>query len=129
MTAEQESSEILWRQAVVLFNQREFFTCHDVLEELWSETLGTDRAFYQGLIHAAVSLHHFQEGNLTGARKMHDSAVRYLQEYGDRHRELDLNRFRKDFDRCFASLLNAGNTYPSGVTLDDSLIPLLHPAL
>lgn len=115
-----------FRLAVSLFNSGEFFPCHDVLEELWSESIGGDREFYQGLIHAAVSLFHFQEGNLSGARKMHDSALRYLQGYGDRHRRIDLNRFREDYNRCFAPLINAGNVYPEGVRLDESLLPQLN---
>ena len=41
-----------YRHAIDLFNEREFFACHDVLEEIWAETLGTEREFYQGLIHA-----------------------------------------------------------------------------
>ena len=28
-----------------LFNEQEFFECHDVLEELWSETLGEPHLF------------------------------------------------------------------------------------
>ena len=53
--------------AVRLFNEQEYFACHDVLEELWGGTPGEDRNFLQGLLHAAVSLFHLSEGNPAGA--------------------------------------------------------------
>ncbi|MCA9088337.1 MAG: DUF309 domain-containing protein [Planctomycetaceae bacterium] len=117
-------------EAIELFNAQEFFACHDVLEELWSETLDESREFYQGLIHAAVALFHFSEGNLGGARKMHDSAVRYLAPYGDTCRGLELRRFRVEFDHCFEELLQVSSGYPQGVAIDPQRIPLLifHPS-
>ena len=116
--------------AVRLFNDCEFFACHDVLEELWSETLGPERSFYQGLIHAAVALHHFEGGNLGGARKMYDSASRYLEPYAPAYLGVDLEQFLAAFRECFRELLEAGNVYPAGTTLKDERIPQLaiqHP--
>lgn len=114
-----------FEHAITLFNQQEFFACHDVLEEIWSESLEAEREFYQGLIHAAVSLFHFSEGNLTGARKMHDSTVRYLTPFQPIHAELDIGQFLVDFDRCFEPLLGAHQSYPQGVDFDEVLIPKL----
>ena len=91
-------------EAVRLFNEREYFACHDVLEELWGETLGEDRDFYQGLLHAAVSLHHFSEGNPAGARKMHASTLRYLSGYGNSFHGVDLGQLRTELVACFEPL-------------------------
>ena len=124
---EMEQPDPRFVQAVKLFNQQEFFTCHDVLEEIWSETMSNEREFLQGLIHAAVALSHFGDGNLGGARRMHDSAIRYLTPYGDVCRGIDLRRFRADFDGCFESLLGTHTTYPAGVHLDETRIPKLSP--
>jgi predicted metal-dependent hydrolase len=112
-------------EGVRLFNEREYFACHDVLEELWGETFGRDRAFYQGLIHAAVALFHFEGGNLGGARKMYESARRYLQPYGSSHLGLNLTAFLDDLQACFADLLIATNTYPHGVILEAGRIPTI----
>ncbi len=54
-------------EGIRLFNEEDFFECHEVLEELWSETLGAEKKFYQGLIQAAVALFHFGNENLGGA--------------------------------------------------------------
>lgn len=112
-------------EAIDLFNTHEFFACHDVLEEVWSETLSDEREFLQGLIHAAVSLFHFTEGNFGGARKMHDSAVRYLSPYQPSCLGIELNGFLKQFDVCFQPLLGKHQTYPTDISVDESLIPKL----
>lgn len=112
-------------EGVRLFNEREFFACHDELEEVWSETLGDDRQFYQGLIHAAVALHHFEEGNLGGARKMSASTRRYLQPYAPAHAGIDLATFLDQFEACFSDLRSADGAYPHGVSLDPDRIPTI----
>ena len=110
-------------EGVRLFNEREFFACHDVLEELWTDTLGPERPFYQGLIHAAVSLFHFEEGNLGGARKMHDSTRRYLEPFAPIFMGLDLEAFLTEYEACFQPLLAAGSQWPQGVVLDPKTVP------
>ena len=95
-------------EGIRLFNEREFFACHDVLEELWTDTLGPERTFYQGLIHAAVSLFHFEEGNLGGARKMYDSTNRYLSPFAPAFMGLDLAGFLRDYQICFQAAVGCG---------------------
>ncbi|MEW4488311.1 DUF309 domain-containing protein [Thalassoglobus sp. JC818] len=114
-----------FRHAVSLFNRQEFFACHDVLEEIWSETLGEQREFLQGLIHAAVALFHFGEGNLGGARKMHDSTVRYLTPYLPECSGLDLATFLADFEVCFEPILGSHDSYPQGAEMNPELCPKL----
>jgi hypothetical protein len=114
-----------FRHAIELFNQREFFACHDVLEELWNETLGEEREFYQGLIHAAVALFHFGEGNLGGARKMYGSAVRYLAPYRPQYCSVDLDRLLTQLQVCFNELLQPHDGYPAGLAVDENLIPTI----
>jgi uncharacterized protein len=119
-----EEVDLRLAEGVALFNQREFFACHDVLEEVWSETLD-DREFYQGLIHAAVALFHFGEGNLGGARKMAASTLRYLQPFRPVCRGVDVERLMDDFERCFAELLGPHASYPAGLSLDEARIPVI----
>jgi predicted metal-dependent hydrolase len=114
-------------EAVRLFNVREFFACHDVLEELWNETIGPERDLYQGLIHAAVALFHFSEGNYGGARKMYGSAVGYLTAFLPRESAVDLPQFLADLKVAFDPLLSA-RAYPAGLSLSEEHIPVLHTA-
>jgi len=121
----EQEREQLWCEGVRLFNAREFFACHDVLEEVWTETLGHERTFFHGMIHAAVALFHFSEGNLGGARKMYGSTTVYLQPFAPRHRDIRVDALLQDLRACFAELIAADAGYPTGLAVDDSLIPMV----
>jgi uncharacterized protein len=112
-------------EGIRLFNDQQFFECHEVLEELWSETIGAEKKFYQGLIQAAVALFHFGNENLGGARKVYESARANLEPYGPRFQGLNLHRFRSEMEYCFRDLLSAGQTYPLGVELNEDRIPTI----
>ncbi|NBI28420.1 DUF309 domain-containing protein [Chengkuizengella sp. YPA3-1-1] len=56
---------------------RDYFECHEVLEELW---LNEGRApIYQGLLQVAVALHHFNNNNITGGIKLFSLALEKLE--------------------------------------------------
>lgn len=119
----QESYDPRFLKGIELFNEGEFFECHDELEEVWTETIGPEREFYQGLIHAAVCLFHFEGTNLGGARKMYDSCCRYLEPYGSSYFGVNLEKLLSDLTYCFRELLKPHKGYPTGVTLDPKDIP------
>jgi len=54
-------------RGVRLFNHRQFFECHEVLEEEWTPERGPRRLFLQSLIHLAVGFYHMERGNSVGA--------------------------------------------------------------
>ncbi|WP_226000150.1 DUF309 domain-containing protein [Paenibacillus sp. BJ-4] len=72
------SYEPLYVTYLVYFNRdRDYFECHEVLEELW---LKLDRdPVYKGLLQIAVGLFHFRNGNYRGGHMMLDSAVHRLE--------------------------------------------------
>lgn len=54
---------------------RDYFECHEVLEEYWKES-GMERdSIWVGLIQVAVSLYHYRRGNRIGAVKMMNKAL------------------------------------------------------
>ncbi len=112
-------------EGIRLFNEQEFFECHEVLEDLWQETLGEEKKFYQGLIQAAVALFHFGNENLGGARKLYESTRTNLQRYRPRYQGLDLEKFLSDMEYCFHDLLVAAQKYPEGVELQGERIPVI----
>jgi predicted metal-dependent hydrolase len=115
----------LYLQGIEQFNACEYYECHEVWEELWTDYRGPSRKFYQGMIQAAVALYHFGNGNLRGARKLHGSVHGYLEPYAPRHLGLDLTRFLSEFDRCLADVVAGGDEEPSAV-LDPELLPEIH---
>ncbi len=112
-----------YREGLRLFNEEEFFECHDVLEELWSETVGKERKFLQGLIQASIALFHFGNENFGGAKKLYLSAVKNLDFHGDEFMGIKLGEFLQDFQRCFQELLDNTETYPTTVAIRDELVP------
>uniref|UniRef100_A0A7N0VES8 DUF309 domain-containing protein n=1 Tax=Kalanchoe fedtschenkoi TaxID=63787 RepID=A0A7N0VES8_KALFE len=61
------SSKSSFNAAVVLFNSREYYTCHDVLEALWNEAEDPLRTLYHGILQCAVGFHHLFNQNHKGA--------------------------------------------------------------
>lgn len=111
-----------------LFNEEEFFECHDVLEELWAEVLGEEKLFLQGLIQAAVAMYHFGNENLGGARKLYRTSREKLEQYPSPYMGIDLLQFLIDFEKCFQELIEAGEKYPEGVVLQDDRVPVIRAA-
>lgn len=72
-----------FEKGVALFNAGEFFSAHEVLEDVWREMQGEDRDFMQALIQVAVALHHYSTGNLEGARSVLARAAARLADAPD----------------------------------------------
>jgi uncharacterized protein len=50
---------------------RDYFECHEVLEEYWKEVdPGNRSSHWVGLIQIAVGLYHYRRNNVNGARRM-----------------------------------------------------------
>ncbi|MDZ4689507.1 MAG: DUF309 domain-containing protein [Planctomycetaceae bacterium] len=113
-------------EGIRLFNEEEFFECHDVLEEIWSDCQGEEKSFLQGLIQAAVALFHFGNENYGGAKKLYATSLKRLDTYGDEYMGIQLARFRDDFRQCFAELIGSAEAYPTSITLQDELVPKIH---
>ncbi|MCC7510612.1 MAG: DUF309 domain-containing protein [Planctomycetes bacterium] len=89
----------LWRRAVRCFEIRDWWMAHELLEVLWKRHPGTEAAqLYQGLLQAAVSLHHFGNGNFSGARQLARSALALLAQLPDDGMGLRIGAFRDAFD-------------------------------
>lgn len=92
---------------ILFFNAQDYFEAHEVWEDLWAESHGDERRFYQGLIQAAVGLFHFGGGNLGGAVKLYRSSFDYMKQCGSPFLGLDVTDFWRRMERCFGPLLNA----------------------
>jgi predicted metal-dependent hydrolase len=84
------------RKGIELFNNREFFHCHEVLEEAWTPERGPRREFLQALIHVAVGFYHCQRGNSAGACSQLSKGLRKLAEYLPQCEGIDTERLRRE---------------------------------
>jgi predicted metal-dependent hydrolase len=115
----------LYLEGIAHFNRCDFYESHEVWEELWTEYQGPSRKFYQGLIQAAVALHHFGNGNIRGARKLYYSTRGYLEPYLPAHLGLDLEKFLQEFQQCFAEVTASQEEFPQ-IEIEPDLIPEIH---
>ncbi len=80
--------------------KRDYFECHEYGESLW---LDTGRpVVLKGLIQAAVSIYHLQNGNVLGAYAMWQRAKTYLAPSFPRFEGLDLLQLAHDMDELFS---------------------------
>lgn len=107
------------------FNACDFFEAHEVWEELWADYQGPSRRFYQGLIQAAVCLHHFGNGNIRGAKKLFHSSSGYLADYQPQHEGIDLAKFLAEMKACCQPILDATEEFPQ-LEVDPEKIPEIH---
>jgi len=71
----------LLQRGIRLFNNREYFQCHEVLEEAWAAEVGRRRLFLQALIHLAVGFYHCERANPIGASSQLQKGLRKLALY------------------------------------------------
>lgn len=89
---------------------QDYFECHEVMEELWLEEGRS--LLLQGLLQAAVGLHHWNNGNRSGAVKLMTAARAKLARYEDRVLGVDLGLLRCDLDKSLAALLERPQDAP-----------------
>ncbi|OMP06509.1 hypothetical protein COLO4_08087 [Corchorus olitorius] len=63
----EEEENCSFDEAVSLFNQREYYKCHDLLEALWHKAEEPTRTLIHGILQCAVGFHHLFNKNHRGA--------------------------------------------------------------
>lgn len=121
----EEEYDPRYLRGIEFFNDCEFFEAHEVWEDLWSDHQGPSRRFYQGLIQAAVCLHHFGNGNVRGARKLYHGCRGYLEEYLPTHCGLNLEKLLSELETCCADILASQEERPR-IDIDPELIPEIY---
>ncbi len=106
-----------------LFNERDFYECHEVLEDLWMETVGPERPYYQGLIQTATAFYHLENGNLGGARKLFTTGLDYLEPFPDRYQGFGLGEYRETCRQWLARVRGRQRGEP--VEIDTEAFPFL----
>src|SRR5215831_17675691 len=84
------SDSDLFQAGLKFFNSGMYFQAHEVWEDLWRATDGRLKLFYQGLIQAAVGLHHWQRNNPVGTRGQLTKAIQKLSAFGRAEQGIDV---------------------------------------
>jgi len=67
------------REGIRLFNQRQFFACHEILEDFYQEADAENRPFLEGLIQLAAAFRMFSDfGETKGSvRMIYQALIRF----------------------------------------------------
>ena len=88
---EEESKAFL--KAIDLFNQKYFWECHEVLEEVWLTKVPPLKTFIQGIIQAAAAFYHVLNENPRGVLKLAGDSLAKLKPFLPNYEEMEVALF------------------------------------
>ena len=109
--------------AIRQFNNRQWFECHETLEDLWMGETGEVRKLYQGILQVSVALHHWENRNFGGALSLLQSGVDHLSCVQPFCQQVDVLAFMLSVNKLLESLGRLGKDRMAD--LESSLIPYI----
>jgi hypothetical protein len=79
-------------EGIALFNQGDYYACHDVLEAIWMESPTAAKNFYQGILQIAVGLYHLGNHNWQGASILLGEGVNRLRPFEPSYAGVDVEQ-------------------------------------
>lgn len=93
------------KEAIVLFNRREYFACHEVLEPMWQTAEDADKTFYESLIRFATGLHtRVHRHNRQGAINLLTQGLMRIETYRPVYLGVDVARLYDDITAHLTTL-------------------------
>jgi hypothetical protein len=94
--------------AIAQFNQRQFYACHDTLEEIWMEAIDPEKTFYQGILQIAVGLYHLGNRNWQGAVTLLGAGTQRLSAFQPDYGDVDVVTLMHDAVSLLKAIQTAG---------------------
>ncbi len=108
---------------IELFNQREFFDCHEILEDIWRADRDPVRLLYQGILQIGVGFYHLGNGNWRGAVALMTRGIDKVERFGTRCMGVETAKLVDESWRCLSLLYRLG---PERIAeFDWSLVPVI----
>jgi len=106
---------------VDLFNRREYFACHEVLEDAWNAEPEPIRILYKGILQVGVGCYHLLRGNYIGAMAKLASGADYLEPFAPNCMSIDIAGLIAASRHLRVAVEAAGPTETA--TVDRALLP------
>ncbi|MDX1521886.1 MAG: DUF309 domain-containing protein [Anaerolineae bacterium] len=119
----QDAPPKLLVEGIELFNTREFFDCHEVIEEAWNKEQAPVRVMYQGILQIGVACYHVQNKNWRGAMKLLERGIPKTQRFAPTCMGLDLAALVTAAEAIKAELVRLGPEWQG--QFDDTLFPTI----
>lgn len=114
-------------RAIEQFNRREYFECHETLEDLWNAEPDIIRTLYKGILQVGVGCYHLLRGNYRGATIKLRTGADYLEPYAPDCLGVDVARLVADAKSLRAAIVATGPDRLADVDL--ALLPRVHLTL
>lgn len=96
------------RKGIDLYNQKEFYEAHDLLELAWMKTDSPERDLYQGILQIGLAYYQISQGNFRGAIKMFKRGQRNLNPLEKTLLGVDITTLQADAQRVEMALRDLG---------------------
>ena len=104
------------REGIRLFNEQQFFECHEILEPYFQETEAPNKPFLEGLIQLAAAFRLYREfGEIKGpVRMVHQALVRF-ENYQPSFLEICVNELSQAAEAWARAAENAADRVSSAL--------------
>lgn len=110
-------------RAVEQFNHREYFECHETLENIWNAEPDPVRTLYKGILQVGVGCYHLLRRNYRGAALKLQTGADYLEPFAPRCQGIEVGQLIADARRLRAAIIALG---PERIAETDlALLPLI----
>ncbi|MEM7334804.1 MAG: DUF309 domain-containing protein [Chloroflexota bacterium] len=106
-------------EGITLFNQGEFYNCHDALEEAWNLDDSPGRNLYRGILQVGIAYFQIERGNYRGAIKMLMRVRQWLDPLPEWCRGVNVAQLRENAQEVQSQLSALG---PSNISAFDKSI-------
>jgi uncharacterized protein len=106
---------------VRLFNDGQYYECHEELETIWKADRDPIRYLYQGILQIGVGFHHLRNGNFRGATLLLHDGIDKTSRYLPHCMGLDTARLCAEAQVCLNALHELGRERIT--EFDWSLVP------
>src|SRR5689334_21315306 len=102
------------REGIRLFNEQQFFECHQILEPYYQETEAENKPFLEGLIQLAAAFRLYREfGEIKGpVRMVHQALIRF-ENYQPAFLEVRVNELSQAAEAWAKAAENSADTFSS----------------
>ena len=85
-----EEESKLFLKSLVLFNEKYFWECHEVLEDIWMTKTPPLKTFIQGIIQAAAAFYHVLNENPRGVLKLSGDSLAKLKPFMPSYEDMEV---------------------------------------
>ncbi|HEY7126063.1 MAG TPA: DUF309 domain-containing protein [Ktedonobacterales bacterium] len=105
-------------RGIAQFNHREYFECHETLENIWNREPRPVRTLYKGILQVGVGCYHLLRGNYHGATVKLESGAAYLEAFAPRCQGVEVAKLITDARRLRARIIELGPEHFRAVDLN-----------